>query len=188
MTAIEDIQPTFHTGMARFRSSLLRRASAVAWVVLMIIGAQAVRDQVFEEPSFYIPMAGLAVLLVASAAIRWEGLMATKAAPWISTIWLTALILGITALATVPELTAVALPILYGIAAVSGLLLAWWAHAMVTVFIGMAIGFVAFELGTADAIGDVVAPVVTVAVVAAATALVGFEFEKEALVSTGNES
>ncbi|MEA1902141.1 MAG: ATP-binding protein, partial [Actinomycetota bacterium] len=51
-----------------------------------------------------------------------------------------------------------------------------------------AIGFVAFDLGTADAIGDVVAPVVTVAVVAAATALVGFEFEKEALVSTGNES
>ena len=188
MTPIEDIQPTVHEGMARFRSSLLRRASAVAWVVLIIIGYQAVREEVFAQPEFFIPMAGLAVLLIASAAIRWEGLMATWAAPWISSGWLAALIAGITALALVPELTAVSLPILYGLAAVSGLLLTWWAHALVTVLIGLAIGFIAFDLGTADAVGDVVAPLVTVAVVAAATALVGFEFEKEALISVGKES
>jgi len=184
----EDIQPTIHESMARFRASLLRRASAVAWVVLIIIGAQAVRSEIFAVPAFYIPMAGLAVLLVSSAAIRWEGLMATGAAPWISAGWLLALIVGITALASIPELAATAQPILFGIAAVSGLLLTWWAHAIITVTIGIAISYIAFTLGLADAIPDVLAPVLTVLVVAAATALVGFEFEKEALVSAGKES
>lgn len=184
----EEIQPTVHQAMARFRSSLLRRASAVAWVVLIIIGAQAVRSEVFTQPAFYIPMAGLSVLLVASAATRWDRIMASNAAPWIATGWLLALILGVTAVATVPELTATSEPILFGIAAVSGLLLTWWAHAFITVTIAGAISFLAFTLGQADAIADVLAPVITVMVVAAATALVGFELEKEAIVSAGKES
>lgn len=187
MTA-EHIQPTVHQGMARFRASLLRRASAVAWVVLVVIGAQAVRAEVFTEANFYVPTAGLAVLLMASAAIRWEGIMSTGWAPWISTAWLLLLIAGITALATMPDLTETATPILYGIAAVSGLLLTWWSHAIITVVIGLSISIVAFALGQANAIPDVLAPVVTVMVVASATALVGFEFEKEALVSAEKET
>ena len=174
--------------MARFRASLLRRASAVAWVVLIIISAQAVRTEVFADPSFWLPMSGLAIMLVASTAIRWERLMGTSAAPWISAGWLTGLIVGISALAVVPELTAISQPILVGIAGVSGLLLAWWAHGVVTVLIGMSISFVAFTLGQADAIADVLAPVLTVAIVAAATALVGNEFEREAVRAIERET
>ena len=167
--------------MARFRASLLRRASAVAWVVLIIISAQAVRSQVFADSAFWLPMSGLAFMLAASTAIRWERLMGTMAAPWISAGWLTGLIVGITALAVVPELTATVQPILFGIAAVSGLLLAWWAHAFITILIGMSISFVAFTLGQADAIADLLAPFLIVVSVAAATALVGMEFEREAV-------
>lgn len=185
--ATETIQPTVHEAMARFRASLLRRASAVAWVVLIIIGAQAVREDVFRELSFFLPMAALAALLVVSAATRWEQVMATWMAPWISTGWLVAIIVGITALALIPELSATSEPILFGIAAVSGLLLAWWAHAFITVLIGGAISFIAFTLGEVSALPDVLAPVLTVLVVASATALVGFEFEKEAMVSAGKE-
>ena len=134
MTA-ELIEPTVHEAMARFRSSLLRRASAVAWVVLIIIGAQAVRNNVWDQPQFYVPMIALAVLLVVSTAMRWDSIMSTNAAPWVSTGWLLGLIIGITALATIPELSATASPILFGIAAVSGLLLTWWAHAFITVAI-----------------------------------------------------
>ncbi len=184
---MEELKPTTHKAMARFRASLLRRASAVAWVVMIIISAQAVRESVFAEPQFWIPMTGLAALLVVSTAARWDRIMATTAAPWIATGWLTGLIVGITALAVIPELTATAQPILFGIAAVSGLLLTWWAHALVTVLIMGAISFVAFTLGAADAIPDVLAPVLTVAVVAAATALVGLEFEREAVRSAGRE-
>ena len=173
--------------MARFRASLLRRASAVAWVVLIIISAQAVREEVFAKRGFWIPMAGLAVLLVISTAARWDRLMATRAAPWIAASWLIGLIVGISALAMIPELTATAQPILFGIAAVSGLLLTWWAHALVTVLIGVAISLVAFSLGEADAIAQVLAPVLTVAVVSAATALVGLEFEREAVRSNERE-
>jgi K+-sensing histidine kinase KdpD len=78
--------------------------------------------------------------------------------------------------------------VLFGIAAVSGLLLAWWAHAFVTVIIGLAIAFIGFSTGSAEVIGDVVTPIVVILVVAAATALVGFEFEKEAVTSFGKEA
>ena len=132
------MKPTTHQAMARFRASLLRRASAVAWVVLIIVAAQAVRTEIFVEPGFWIPMSALAALLIISTAIHWENMMATSAAPWISAAWLSGLVIGISALAIVPELTATAQPILFGIAAVSGLLLAWWAHAFMTVFIALA--------------------------------------------------
>ena len=56
-----------------------------------------------------------------------------SAAPWIAGGWLTGLIVGITAFALIDALTATATPILFGIAAVSGLLLTWWAHAFMTV-------------------------------------------------------
>lgn len=181
------IQPTVHEAMARFRASLLRRASAVAWIVLAIIGAQAVREEVFRNSAFVVPIVGLAVLLVVSAFARWEKVMATPAAPWIATAWLAAVTVGVTSLAVVPELTGTAEPILFGIAAVSGLLLTWWAHAFMTVGIAGAIAAIAFLLGEAEAIPDVLVPMVTVIVVAATTALVGFEFEKEAIVSSGKE-
>jgi signal transduction histidine kinase len=184
---MEELKPTTHQAMAHFRASLLRRASAVAWVVLIIISAQAVREEVFAQPGFWIPMIGLSVLLIISTAARWDRLMATRAAPWIAAAWLMGLIVGISSLATIPELTATAQPILFGIAAVSGLLLAWWAHALVTVFIALAISFIAFTIGEADAIEQVLAPVLTVAVVAAATALVGLEFEREAVRSNERE-
>ena len=184
----EERQPTVNESMARFRASLLRRSSAVAWIVLIVIGAQAVQSEAYLDPGFYLPMGALAVLLIVSTATRWDRLMATGAAPWIASIWLLIMIAGITAIGSVPELTTVTEPVLFGIAAVSGLLLTWWAHAFVTVSIGMAISYLAFTLGEADAIADVVAPVVTVTVVAAATALVGFEFEKEAITSAGKES
>jgi signal transduction histidine kinase len=184
---MDGMTPTTHQAMARFRASLLRRASAVAWVVLIIIAAQAVRQQVFAQPDFWIPMACLAAMLVVSTATRWDRPMATRFAPWIAVAWLTGLILGITAFALIDPLEATATPILYGIAAVSGLLLTWWAHAFMTVLIGFAIAFIAREAG-ADAIADVVAPVLTVGVVSAATALVGLEFEREAVRSASRET
>jgi signal transduction histidine kinase len=184
----EHTLPTVNEAMARFRASLLRRASAVAWVILIIVGAQAVRSEVYIEPGFYAPMIGLTTVLVISTAVRWDRVMATRGAPWVSCVWMLALIAGFTALGAVPELAGTAEPILFGLAAVSGLLLIWWTHALVTVVLGAAISYLAFQAGQADAIADVVAPVLTVFVVAAATALVGFEFEKEAVVSSGKES
>ncbi len=190
----ETVQVSVHESMARFRSSLLRRASAVAWVVMIIIGYQAVRSprpdgtQLFTQPEFFVPMAGLAALLILSTAVRWDRVMASPAAPWAAAGWLLGLIAGISALARIEELTTATEPILFGIAAVSGLLLAWWAHAFVTVIIGLAIAFINFSLSGANVVGDVVAPIVVIAVVAAATALVGFEFEKEATTSFGKEA
>ncbi len=190
----ESVNPSVHESMARFRSSLLRRASAVAWVVMIVIGSQAVRSpledgtQLFTQPEFFIPMIGLAVLLILSTAIKWDRIMASQLAPWAATGWLLALTAGITALATIPDLNTTTEPILFGIAAVSGLLLAWWAHALVTVILAMAVAFISFTLGEADAIGDVLAPIIVIFVVAAATALVGFEFEKEAVTSFGKEA
>ncbi|MFP3883277.1 MAG: ATP-binding protein [Actinomycetota bacterium] len=183
-----------HESMARFRSSLLRRASAVAWIVLIIIGYQAVRSpledgtQLFTLPQFYTPMAGLAALLILSTAVRWDRVMRTEAAPWAASGWLLGMIAGITALGMIPDLKNTAEPVLYGIAAVSGLLLVWWAHGLIAVIIGLAIATIELSLVEADVFGDVLAPIVVVGVVAAATALVGFEFERESVASFGKEA
>lgn len=185
---MDDLTPTTQQAMARFRASLLRRASAVAWVILIIIAAQAVRTEVFVEVGFWIPMTALAAMLVVSAATRWDKLMSTRYAPWIAASWLTGLIIGITAFALVPELSATATPILYGIAAVSGLLLTWWAHAFMTVFIAAAISFITFSSGDAQNVQDVLALALTVMVVSAATALIGMEFEREAVRSADREN
>ncbi|HEX6287343.1 MAG TPA: ATP-binding protein [Acidimicrobiia bacterium] len=191
----ENVSVSVHESMARFRASLLRRASAVAWIVLIIVGYQAVRvtvddngTQLFTQPEFFIPMASLAGLLILSTAIRWDRIMRSGAAPWAATAWLLGLIAGISALAIIPELQPTAEPILFGITAVSGLLLAWWAHALVTVIIALAIGFISISVGEASQAIDVLAQIVVIFVVAAATALVGFEFEKEAVTSFGKEA
>ncbi len=183
-----------HESMARFRSSLLRRSSAVAWVVLIIIGYQAVRSQrpdgtqIFTEIEFIIPMAGMTVLMLYATASRWERVMSTPAAPFAATAWLLAMITGIGALALIPELNATAEPILFGIAAVSGLLLVWWAHALVTVIIGLTIIIVSFALGEANVVAELIAPLVVAFVVASTTALVGFEFEREMVSSFEQEA
>jgi signal transduction histidine kinase len=190
----ERLSASVHEAMARFRSSLLRRASAVAWVVLIIIGYQAVRSplpdgtQLFTQPEFYIPMSGLALLLMLSSALRWDRIMRSPAAPWAATGWLLGMIAGLSGLALIPDLNATAEPVLFGMAAVSGLLLVWWTHALVTVVISLAIAFINFGLDDASVIADVLTPIVVVLVVAAATALVGFEFEGEAVTSFSNEA
>jgi signal transduction histidine kinase len=177
-----------HRAMGSFRGSLLRRASAVGWFVLIILGAQAVRVQepegpVFSLPEFYIPVIVLAVTLMVSTAVRWERLMSTGAAPWISLVWLAVFISGIGAIALIPSMNPTAAPILFGLAAVSGLLLTWWAHAFMTVTIAGVISYISIELGL-----DLVGPLLTVIAVAAATALVGFEFERESVRSASRES
>jgi signal transduction histidine kinase len=179
--------PTIHEAMARFRASLVRRASAVAWVILAIVGAQAVRAEVYDEPNFYLPMAGLVVFVILSAVARWERIISTRLAPLVLGSWMLLLALGITAVGRVPELADTAQPVLFGLAAISGLLLVWWIHAFMTVAVGGAIAYLAFVLGEVDAVPDVLAPVATIFVVAAATALVGLELEREMLVSGTRE-
>ncbi len=183
----ESSTPTVHEAMARFRASLLRRASGVAWAIVAIIGAQAVRTEVYDETVFYIPMVGLILLLVLSTIARWDRIVASPWAPVVVTAWMLLLIGSVTALGSIPELAGTAEPVLYGLAAISGLLLVWWAHALVTVSIGTAIGYLALTLGEVDALPQVVAPVFTVLVVAAATALAGFELEREMIVSATRE-
>lgn len=178
---------TVHEAMSRFRASLVRRASAVAWVILAIIGGQAVRTEVYDQSAFYIPMAALVVLVVMSALARWERVIEDRLAPWVLGTWMLAFTGGVTSVGLLPELAATAEPVLFGLAAISGLLLVWWVHAFLTVAIGGAVAYLAIALGGVDAISDVLAPVVTVAVVAAATALVGFELEREMVVSVTRE-
>ncbi len=180
-------QPTVNEAMARFRASLLRRASAVAWVILIIIGSQAVRSEVFVQFEFLLPIGVVSALLIVSTAIRWDRVMSTVWAPWMACVWLLTLIAGMTMLGSIPALNPTVLPVLYGMAAVSGLLLVWWAHVLVTGVIGASIAYLAVLAGQAPAVTDIVALLITVFVVAAATAMVGFEFEKEAVVSVGRE-
>lgn len=178
---------TVNQAMATFRGSLLRRASAVGWFVTVILGAQAVREEVFQRPEFYLPVAIIAAVLILSTAVRWERLMATGAAPWIATAWLAMFIAAIGAVALIPELNATAEPVLFGIAAISGLLLTWWAHAIMTVGVGFVIAYVSLQVNELSNVADVLGPMLTVIAVGAATALVGMEFERQTVRSAERE-
>ena len=153
---------------------------------MIILSAQAVRVQVFQLPEFYGPVAAIGLILVASTAVRWERLMATRAAPWISLVWLLSFIGGIAAIALIPDMNPTAAPILFGLAAVSGLLLTWWAHALVTAVIAGVITYISIELSTTGE--DLLGLLLTVVAVGAATALVGLEFERESVRSASRES
>jgi len=109
--------------------------------------------------------------------------MGTRLAPWIASAWLLVFAAGIGAIALVPEMNPTALPILFGLAAVSGLLVTWWAHALITVAISAEIAFLTFSINPDAGITDVLGLILTVISVGAATALVGMEFERETLRS-----
>ncbi len=179
---------TVNQAMAPFRASLLRRASAVGWFVTLILSAQAVREEVFQEPTFFVPIATVGATLMFSTFIRWDRLMATRAAPWIAAAWLALFIAGIGAVALVSGMTATSEPILFGLVAVSGLLLTWWAHAIITVSTGVVLAYISLEVIDASTVADVVGPMLTVVAVGAATALVGMEFERQTTRSAEREA
>ncbi len=151
--------------------------------MLIILASQAVRLDVYQDTGFYLPAAAVAAILVIATALPWNEIMHSRLSPWITSLWLTALIVGMTAIALIPQLTPTTAPLFFGIAAISGLLLGRMFHIGITLILLGSLSYVALHFGQVDSVEGVVASLVSVAVVAGATAVVGAEFEREAVRS-----
>lgn len=169
-----DLQPLF-----RFRAAALRRSVAVGWVVIVIIGAQAVRENVFGSALFLIPAAVFGTVLVAASLVDWNRVMPTRNGPWATLAWNMATVLCLAVIASVSELSTVTQPLFFGVVALSGLVLDRFKHFLVTITV---IAAMALSTILTDFIGvaELVVAILSAAVVAAATALMGHEFEYEA--------
>jgi signal transduction histidine kinase len=166
--------------LARFRAAALRRSVALGWIVLIILATQAVRESVFQHPRYLLPSALFGVVLVASALVDWDHLMIGPSGPWLAWGWVVSAVLCLAGIASVSPLHTATEPLFFGIVALSGLVLDPAKHAFVTLLTLAALAFTAILGEGVDALADVAAPVLSAGVVAAATALVGAEFQREA--------
>lgn len=169
--------------MARFRASVQRRSVALGWVVVIVLGAQAVGQSVFQNTRFLVPIVILALLLVASAIVDWDSLMSRSSSNWAAWAWIVTLTLCVGVIATVPELRVVTQPLFFGVVALSGLVLEPPKHAFVSILASAIIALTSLVDGSSDALAGIVIPVMSLATVALATALLGIEFERAVLRS-----
>lgn len=179
MTSISPPLSARPDSTSRFRASVLRRSVALGWIVVIVLGAQAVREAVFQDNRFLVPVVAIGLLLVVSALLDWDGLMSSAHADWAAWAWIVCVTLAVAAIATVPSLHLVTQPVLFGVAALSGLVLDRPKHLFITILAAAVFGFTAFIIGTADPVAGIVAPVMSLATVAAATAFLGVEFDRE---------
>lgn len=175
-TPADTVEPT---SMSRFRASVMRRTVAVGWLVVIVVSVQAVREAVFQRNIFLVPVVGVALLLVASALLDWETLMARRHAEWVAWAWIGGITVAVGAIATLPELYVICQPLFFGIAALSGLVLNRPKHAMITITAAAATAMAAFLHEGAAGAAQIVVPVLSLGTVAAATAILGDELQRE---------
>lgn len=152
---------------------------AVGWVVIVIIGAQAVRENVFGSAFFLIPAAVFGTVLVAASLVDWNRVMPTRNGPWATLAWNMATVLCLAVIASVRELSTVTQPLFFGVVALSGLVLDRFKHLLVTITVVAAMALSTILTGFSG-VAELVVAILSAAVVAAATALMGHEFEYEA--------
>jgi signal transduction histidine kinase len=153
---------------------------ALGWIVLVIIGAQAVARGVFADPWFLVPAALMGTVLVAASLVDWNRVMPTEKGLWATLVWNMSIILCLAAISSIPDLRAVTQPLFFGIVALSGLVLDRFKHIMVTIAVVSTLAITAFVTQPDAEVVEVLVQGLSAAVVAAATALIGSEFEREA--------
>jgi signal transduction histidine kinase len=152
---------------------------ALGWIVLVIIGAQAVARGEFANPWFLVPAALMGTVLVAASLVDWNRVVPTEKGLWATLVWNMSIIFCLAAISSIEDLRAVTQPLFFGIVALSGLVLDRFKHIMVTIAVVATLAITAL-MQPVDDVAEVLVQGLSAAVVAAATALIGSEFEREA--------
>lgn len=169
---------TAQASMIRFRASVQRRSVALGWIAIIVLAAQAVRSSVFEETRFLVPAVAVGLLLVVSALLDWDSLMASRHAQWAAWGWIVGVTLSTAVIATVPALYLISQPIFFGLVALSGLVLERAKHAFVAILAASTLLLTALITGIAADITEILVPLMSLGTVAVATAILGVEFER----------
>ncbi|MFP5332030.1 MAG: ATP-binding protein [Acidimicrobiia bacterium] len=166
--------------LVRFRAAALRRSVLLGWVVLVVLTAAAVRAESFPDRHFLITVAVFLVVLSVASGTDWSAVLQKRYGQFVAWGWTIALLVTLTVIATVDGLFQAALPIFPGVVVLTGLILEPVRHIFVSVLAALMVIVASVVTAEADTLSDLVIPLLTIGVVAAATALIGTEFAKEA--------
>lgn len=164
--------------LVRFRAAALRRSVVFAWAMVLVILAQAVKEEVITERRTLTALGVFVVILAGATAANWAEVLAARQRGWLATGWSVFLISILGLISSHPSLFGISIPIFSGMAVLTGLILVPIRHAIVSLLSVVVLGWAAFTAGEDPA--EIVLPVVTIGVVATATALIGTEFDREA--------
>ncbi len=173
--------------LVRFRAAALRRSVMLGWVLLVVLTAAAVRTDSFPDTRFLVTIAIFLVILSVASGTDWATVLAKSYGPYLAWLWTIALVLTLTGIATVDGLFQAVLPIFPGIVVLTGLILEPVRHAFVAILTVFMVIVASLVTAEADTFADLLIPVLTIAVVAAATWLMGTEFAKEAGAAVANQ-
>lgn len=173
--------------LIRFRAAALRRSVLLGWVVLVVLTAAAVRAESFPDRRFLITVAAFLVTLSVASGTDWTAVLRKRYGPLIAWGWTIVLLVTLTVIATVDGLFQAALPIFPGIVVLTGLILEPVRHIFVSILAALMVIVASLVTTEADTLSDLVIPLLTIGVVAAATALIGTEFAKEAELSAKHQ-
>ena len=157
----------------RFRAAAMKRGVALAWVILAIFAAQAVREQSFDQIGFAIGAVALALVLVSSSLIDWYRVMPTVRGPWATFAWTMSITICLVVVGTQPGMETLAPPMFFGVVALSGLVLDRFKHIMVTILAVAGLAFLAASSSNEFNLAALIVQDFSVVVVATATALDG---------------
>ncbi len=159
----------------------MRRSVALAWVVLVILAAQAVREEAFVYLGLSLSVALMAIVLIASSLLDWQRIMPTNRGPWATLAWIGTIIICLTVIGTPEEMQTLASPMFFGLVALSGLVLDRVKHVIVTILAVSGLALLSFL--AAEPVASLFVEIFSAVVVATATALMGYEFEQESVRS-----
>jgi signal transduction histidine kinase len=165
----------------------MRRSVALAWVVLVILAAQAVRQQAFDHLGLALSVVLMAVVLIASSLLDWQRIMPTNRGPWATLAWIGTIIVCLIVIGTTPGpsgqagMQTLSSPMFFGLVALSGLVLERVKHVIVTVLAVAGLALLSFL--AASQVATLLVQIFSIVVVATATALMGYEFEQESMRS-----
>ena len=165
----------------RFRAAAMKRSVALAWVVLVILAALAVREGAFVYLGLSLSVVLMAIVLTASSLLDWQRIMPTNSGPWATLAWIGTIIVCLIVIGSPKEMQTLASPMFFGLVALSGLVLDRVKHVIVSVLAVAGLGFLSFLAATQ--VATLLVQIFSVVVVATATALMGYEFEQESVRS-----
>lgn len=181
---VEDQQQAPQPPLVRFRAAALRRSVFLAWIVVIVLVAQAVGQEVIANPRFLAITTIFIVILALATAADWSRLLVTPYGPWLAWVWTAAVTLTLGGMAAIEPMFTTVQPLFSGVVVLTGLILEPVRHWIVSSLAVMAMSMPAVVRSWPeppdDMIPAIVIPALTVGVVAAAAGLFGAEFEREA--------
>ena len=165
--------------LLRFRAAAMRRSIIASWILVAILASVGVSQGLVENQVFLISSAGFVLVLALATALNWEQVLSMASGSWVAWLWASLMMSGLAAMASISGRMFTVTQVLFaGIVALTGLVLEPVKHLTVAAIAVIAL-IVAGDASQVDNVA-LLTPALSVIVVAAATGLMGVEFEREA--------